>query len=363
MRNSAEYDFVNGEKISLHFLTLSDLISLMSEAAAVTRRPTPTGDPWVLTPEDPATVPVPLPVIIVSVEGPYTERDRKLWTFLLHAVWDELEDTIIHEIPVKEINRVFRQLGGDHNTEWIWESATRLAKTTVQWRYTEGDTRYEGIAALFSAQIGRNARKTGMLRFQFPGLLIPILKDPKRFARLRTHFMIELSGKYAVTLYELLESVANKDLPELKATVEELRQWLKVPESKMTRWQDFRRYVLEPAIRQINDNPVGAGFRTRMKPLKDGRGIKWVVFEVLKTKERQVIDAKLQDKEKQLSLFEIRLKSNTYEKAKRFASGWDVYALEAEWKAWGRQQKDWPPTDPDAAFLGFCKKRGQQTAQ
>jgi hypothetical protein len=28
--------------------------------------------------------------------------------------------------------------------------------------------------------------------------------------------MIELSGKYAVTLYELLESVANKDVPALK---------------------------------------------------------------------------------------------------------------------------------------------------
>src|SRR5262249_9527966 len=102
-----------------------------------------------------------------------------------------------------------------HPPKWIWDSATRLTETIVKWHYTEGDTRYDGIAALFSAQISRSARQTGVLRFQFPGLLIPILKDPRRFARLRTHFMIELSGKYAVTLYELLESVANKDVPEL----------------------------------------------------------------------------------------------------------------------------------------------------
>ncbi len=330
----------------------------MNTRAALVKLPVPTGDPWVPSPADPATVPVPLPVIIVSVNGPYTERDRKLWTFLLHAVWDQLDERAIHAIPVSEINSVFRELGGEHDSKWIWESATRLTETIVKWHYTEGDTRYDGIAALFSAQISRNNRKAGILRFQFPGLLIPIFKDPRRFSRLRTHFLIELSGKYAVTLYELLESVANKDVPELRATVDELRQWLKVPEGKLIRWQDLRRYVLEPAIKQVNDNPTGAGFQARIRLEKEGRAIRWVVFEVLKTKERQAIDARLKDHEKQLGLFDVHLRTVTYDKAKALASGWDIYALEAEWKQWGSQQKDWPPKNPDAAFLGFCKQRG-----
>jgi len=258
----------------------------------------------------------------------------------------------------REINSVFRELGGEHDSKWIWESATRLTETIVKWHYTEGDTRYDGIAALFSAQISRNNRKAGILRFQFPGLLIPIFKDPRRFSRLRTHFLIELSGKYTVTLYELLESVANKDVPELRATVDELRQWLKVPEGKLIRWQDLRRYVLEPAIKQVNDNPTGAGFQARIRLEKEGRAIRWVVFEVLKTKERQAIDARLKDHEKQLGLFDVHLRTVTYDKAKALASGWDIYALEAEWKQWGSQQKDWPPKNPDAAFLGFCKQRG-----
>jgi len=330
----------------------------MNTRAALVKLPVPTGDPWVPSPADPATVPVPLPVIIVSVNGPYTERDRKLWTFLLHAVWDQLDERAIHAIPVSEINSVFRELGGEHDSKWIWESATRLTETIVKWHYTEGDTRYDGIAALFSAQISRNNRKAGILRFQFPGLLIPIFKDPRRFSRLRTHFLIELSGKYAVTLYELLESVANKDVPELRATVDELRQWLKVPEGKLIRWQDLRRYVLEPAIKQVNDNPTGAGFQARIRLEKEGRAIRWVIFEVLKTKERQAIDARLKDHEKQLGLFDVHLRTVTYDKAKALASGWDIYALEAEWKQWGSQQKDWPPKNPDAAFLGFCKQRG-----
>jgi plasmid replication initiation protein len=161
-----------------------------------------------------------------------------------------------------------------------------------------------------------------------------------------------------VTLYELLESAANKDVPELKVRVDELRHWLKVPEGKLTRWQDFRRYVLEPAVKQINDNPTGAGFRVRLKLVKEGRAITWIVFEVLKTEERQALDTKLQAQEKQLSLFDVRLKTQTYEKAKVLAPGWDIYTLAAEWKEWGKQQRDWPPKHPDAAFLGFCKQRG-----
>jgi replication initiator protein len=330
----------------------------MKHTTALAKLPLPTGNPWLASPEDPATIPVPLPVIIVSVEGPYTEQDRKLWTFLLHAVWDELGEKVIHEIPIREITRLFRDLRGRHHTDWIWESAERLADTKVRWIRTEGDKRYKGVGHLFGAETEDEVREQGTLRFHFPPLLVPILKDPRRFARLRTHFLIELSGKYSVTLYELLESVANKEVPELRARVDELRQWLKVPEGKLLRWQDLRRYVLEPAVRQINDNPTGAGFRVRMKVVKESRAITGVVFEVLKTKERQAFDARLKDQEKQLNLFEVRLKTDTYEKAKAAAPGWDIYVLEAEWKEWGSQQPDWPPKNPDGAFIGFCRKRG-----
>jgi len=36
------------------------------------------GSAWVVSDNDPATVPVPLQTVIMKVDGPYTERDRKL---------------------------------------------------------------------------------------------------------------------------------------------------------------------------------------------------------------------------------------------------------------------------------------------
>lgn len=321
--------------------------------------PVPTGDLWKPTWYDPATVPVPLPVIIVSVEGPYTEQDRKLWTFLLHAVWEELGEKLIHEVPLEKITSVFRQLQGRHHTDWVWDSAKRLSKTTVEWRATEGDKRYKGISAIFGARAEDEDRETGVLQFHFPPLLISILKDPRRYARLRTHFLIKLSGKYAVTMYELLESVANKEVPVLVASVEQLRQWLKVPAGKLLRGPDFRRFVLEPALQQMNADPEGAGFAVEMQLQKEGRAIKWVHFLVTKTPEREALEASLAKKARPLvPAALVRLNTSTYEQAKKLARGWDVYDLEVQWREWGQKRSDWPPANPDAAFLGFCKKHG-----
>jgi plasmid replication initiation protein len=53
-----------------------------------------------------------------------------------------------------------------------------------------------------------------------------------------------------------------------------------------------------------------------------------------------------------------RLKTETFEKAKRAAPGWDVYQLEYEWRKWIAGKK--MPNNPDAAFIAFCRKKYQR---
>lgn len=54
----------------------------------------------------------------------------------------------------------------------------------------------------------------------------------------------------------------------------------------------------------------------------------------------------------------LLLRTDTYEKARKVAPGFDVYALEQDWRAWLADKE--PPKNPDAAFIGFCKKKYQQ---
>ena len=333
-----------------------DKLTLLTQPSHMNKLPSPTGNPWKITDDDPATVPVPLPVIIVGITGPYTEHDRKLWAFLLAAVWDELGTKQIHELPVTAVNQVFRDTGGEHGTAWIWETANRLTRTIIEWRRTEGDKRYKGIASLFNAELSDEARDKGILRFAFPQLLIPILKDPRRFSRLRVHFLLKLSGKYAVTLYELLESVANKKDPILTASVDELRQWLKVPEGKLSRYVDFKRFALEPAIKQINNDSSGSGFRVKMQPIKKGRSVDRIRFTLHKTNDRIQLENELKDSDLPQSSKLIRLTTIDYEDAKAAAPGLDVYQLEQEWREWFEKTGK-TPENPRKAFIGFCRKR------
>lgn len=281
----------------------------------------PTGDPWTPSPDNPAMVPMPWEVIVVKVHGDYTERDRKLYAFLVHAVWDELETTRIHELSVAEINKVFRELGGDFSPQWIWESATRLNKTSIEWEERADGRLSQGIASLLSyARTDKEARDNGYLRFEIPAGLIEVFKYPGRFARLRIHFMLGLSGKYAVTLYEILESVVNMKNPVLEVEIPLLRQWLKIADGKLDRYVDLKRRVLEPALKQINGNPEGAGFSVEMEPIKCSRAVDRIRFSLKKTGFRTELEGKMKrDKDKAaLSISgPLTLRTATYEKAKK----------------------------------------------
>ncbi|MBM1643000.1 replication initiator protein A [Sulfitobacter mediterraneus] len=52
----------------------------------------------------------------------------------------------------------------------------------------------------------------------------------------------------------------------------------------------------------------------------------------------------------------VSLSSEAYAAAREVAPGWDIYALEAEWRAWMQDGGLDAPKDADKAFTGFCRK-------
>ena len=321
------------------------------------------GDPWQPSGDQVATVPLPNDVIITKVHGNYTERDRKLWAFLVHVVWDDLLITTVHEIKVSKINSIFHELGGEKNAAWILDSVIRLMQTVVEWESgPDSDRMTEATQLLSWAGIKKEMRLTGILRFSIHPKLCAVIRNPYRFSRLRIHFMIGLSGKYAVTLYMLLESVANRQTPVLDVDLFQLRQWLKVPEGKLEKWYDIKRFILEPAIKQINDNPEAAGFSVVIDEFKEGRAVDRVRFTLTKTVGRLADEKALKPKalEKPKSADNsgaLLLPTSAYEEAKKAAPGLDVYYLETEWRDWMANKGR--PDNPAGSFIGFCRSKYQ----
>jgi Initiator Replication protein len=320
------------------------------------------GSPFIVNAESPATVPVPLPVILAHVVGKYTERDRKLWRLLVHAAWDNLEKKRTHEISLRKIHDVFQAVGGDKNIDWIKESARRLRKTDVYYKITFGDPRFDreetrdGEVSFLS---GMAVSTLGFLQYEIPEMLIDIIKRPLRFARIRTHFVIGLSGKHTITIYEILEAFANKKDPSFKVSVSEFRQWLNLSETQYSDWKNLKTWVIRPALEQINKDPEGAGFTVDFQTIKHGREITHLHFTLTKTDKRASLDDALViagDTSRRLRGGGNRpvLKPKTLQEAKRLYPRADIAVMERDWiEHWSNGMK--PLKYPDAAFLGFAK--------
>lgn len=275
--------------------------------------PRPTGDPWTITAAKPASVPVPLPVVMVRVEGSYSALDRKLWLLLLHNAWDDLDKPgQIHEAKIADVLRLFRQFGrrdlgqrgmvetSKSSTEEseaaaIWQSVRRLVKTTVDWE----DEEYQGISALLgSAMTNKAYRESGRIYYTFSPQLAKNVLLPRSFARLRTHFIMGLRSKYAITLYEILEAYANRRSPTDTVAIAELRSWLKVPDDAYKDWKDLKRNVIAIAVDEINKRADAAGFSVAYEGVREGKAYTKIKFTVTKTEGRYDEEAVLGRKAK-----------------------------------------------------------------
>jgi hypothetical protein len=292
------------------------------------------------------TLPLNQDITLYRVDGIYNEIDRKLWLILVHLAWDNLTTKTTHRTNLCDIAKLMREVGrGENGTKWLLESARHLRKSGIDW--IEGTKR--GTATLLAGL--EIDEETGEIDYDFGRLLTEKLLDNKKFSRLRIHFLLALSGKYAVSLYMLLEGVVNLNRPTITISLKELRERLNVPEGKLSDWKDFKKRALEPAIEQINsaeDSPITAQYRTESK----GRKIVSVTFTVMKSEKRLEKEIKhpLQLAEEN-GIEKPSFKSTDYEKFGDVirGTGKDIYALEDEWWEWSKQQGE-PIKNPTVAF-------------
>jgi Initiator Replication protein len=347
------------------------------------QRPRATGDLWEPSGKIPVTVPVPMPVVVVRIEGPFTALDRKLWLALVRRAWDDLDKPgHIHEIAISDIVALFRKitgrrdLGGSGTLQLtkkmgeqtdaarLWQSVRRLAMTTIEWE----DNDYMGINSLLGARMDRNSRTTGRLYYTFDPLLAQHVLAPRVWARLNVHVVMKLRSKYAVTLYEILEAYANRENKTLVAPIEDVRSWLKVPEEAAYGvWRAFRRRVIEPAIAEINKHADEAGFTVAYEGLRDGKAFTKIKFMVSKTDGRTAREAIIKRKSKIHTRRKLAAAGVADPDNPPFPSGDALDSFRSKWPGHdpydviNRFQEAWRAKgcelikSPDGAFLKFAE--------
>ena len=323
----------------------------------------PTGSPWIVDRNEEATVVISTDVMKIKVHGKFRQRERKLFVLLIHSAWDKLRNETRHTIEVEKIRDVFREVAKVKNfDDWLWDYLNNLAEIKV----TYESKKLKGLFRLLAAIAIDNEQKT--ITYQIPEDLKDVLLAPEQYARLRTHFIIGLKGKYSVALYQLLESKINlrivKQRGYLDMPLDELKDWLGIGK-EYNHWSHFQNRVLIPAVNEINTNPIASSFTVKIETLR-GKWSKIIAirFFLQKTSKRIRHENSIQtSKEKQLE-------ENLYKLVPQFEEtwlieitgkhcpGWDYRVIERQFRerVWKDGQK---PKSPKAAFVGYCKAVGQ----
>ena len=175
----------------------------------------------------------------------------------------------ITTIPANELVKLF---GNKWYYSTIRDVCRNFAKRTIEIKSTnESDFEVYPVFAMlkFSAEKG--------LTLAFNPFMIPWLLDlaDKAYTKIPFEEIWSLRSPYAIRLFELLLQYQNMPKHERTLTVEELRQYLGVPDERYAdRADNFKRYIVDSSVKAINES---TSYKVKAETVKEKR--KTVAFK------------------------------------------------------------------------------------
>lgn len=108
------------------------------------------------------------------------------------------------------------------------------------------------------------------LRFEFSNALRQAIQDSSHWAVVSRKAVMAFEGKYSLRLYTILSLRAGLRKASEDFMLEDFRAMLGVPDTAYPRWNNFRQFVLTPAMQEVNQL---AGLTVGYTPLKNGRKV------------------------------------------------------------------------------------------
>ena len=230
-----------------------------------TLRQRTTGNP--LDPNDPTGSMVKPSELVDVVElTPLTLVDRRSYNLLLAHAWDRIDEDVEHAIP-KAVLR-----GTHESNDRLSDTIQRLMAAQVEVRIIRNSKRYlRSIHLLGTVERPEDEAEDGNVYYRFPAELRDIIQCSDIFARLQTEVMFCFTSKYALALWEMIQKRGNlkhKNTDEFAP--DELRKMLGVPRGKLRDFSSFRRFVLIPAVDEVN---ALSGHMVQIDAIRHGRKV------------------------------------------------------------------------------------------
>jgi hypothetical protein len=197
---------------------------------------------------------------------PLTLVDRRSYNLLIAHAWDRIDEDIEHAIPKVALR------GSHESNDRLVDTIRRLMAAQVEVRIIRDGKRYlQSIHLLGTVARPEDEEEDGNVYYRFPAELREIIRQSSIFARLQTEVMFCFSSKYALALWEMVQKRGNlkhKNTDEF--TPDELRKMLGVPHGRLHDFSSFRRFVLLPAVEEVN---ALSGHMVQLDAIRHGRKV------------------------------------------------------------------------------------------
>jgi len=208
-------------------------------------------------------------------------QEQKIILFMISKIKPNDEELLFQDFSVMEFCKVCgMDIDSGKNYNNVKTAIQRLANKSV-WLKEENGTETL-IRWINKAWINK---KSGLIKIRLDADLSPyLLQLQERFTQYELLYTLAMKSQYSIRLYELLKSYEwqHKKIFDIN----ELKQMLSA--EKYTRFPDFKRKVLDIALRELNDL---SDINVFCEIIKEGRRFAKIEFSIVSKEE---VDERLQ---------------------------------------------------------------------
>lgn len=175
---------------------------------------------------------------------------RKLFNVLLYNAYHRLPVQSTFEIPVKTLC----ELIGYHSRDFkgLRKSIMDLMVTVIEWNVISQEPHDKQEKWSASSIIAAAKIENGICAYEFSSVMRELLYHPDLYGKIDMNVMVEFSSTYGLALYEnCVRFQGISRMPWIPIDV--FRKLMGVPVGAYTKFHDFRKRVLDIAVKEVNE--------------------------------------------------------------------------------------------------------------
>ena len=193
---------------------------------------------------------------LIHCENKLTLIQRKICNILLFNALDKINDQDIHEIAIRQLCSL---VGYNSNDSRLIKDAIRgLISVVMEWNLLE-DSKFlnqedypeEAITWNASSLLAGASIKHGVIQYSYSPQMKSVLSSLDIYGRINLFVQAKFNSSYSLVLYE--NCIRFKNIKQTSwMSIELFRSLMGVPEGKYPSFKEFKRNVINVAVKEVN---------------------------------------------------------------------------------------------------------------